>query len=133
MTHRFKEPEAAYDRMKRCFVYGSAGIVANANATIETTAAVPLDNYDAVLDPEYLMKRATDTPGTIDVPTILRSTPPEEIELAMAHQRSRASEVPQDHTKRKQIASRVTAARIAGRIIEQLRRVTVEEALEMLG
>lgn len=73
VVHRFKEPEAAHDRLKRCFAYAPGGSVTAADTSITTSSMSVISNFDSILRPELVLASmdelvATDpkwAPGTV--------------------------------------------------------------------
>ncbi len=133
VTHRFKEPESAADRLKRCFVYGPQGTVDRSDVSISTVHSAPMRNFDHTLNPEKLSERRNGEMGDALTPNALRSTPPEELALAAAHYQSRMHEVARDDPQRLSAATRVAQAITEGKLVEQLRRTSVDQVLNMLA
>ncbi|MEG3123366.1 hypothetical protein U1738_05510 [Sphingomonas sp. GB1N7] len=130
-NHRFKEPEAAFDRIKQCFIYGVDGEVAGADLHISSTDMKILDSYDGVLELDRLMEDFGDAPNPI--PLRLRSASPAENAMTFDYVRRRIPELRKDQPDHLRARRRVDEAREEGLIHESYRRATIDEALEMLG
>jgi hypothetical protein len=130
VQHRFKEPEAAHDRIKQCFVYGPAGTVTVPQVRIEVNPAAPvLGNYESTLFPKTLV----DMLDTMAAAPELRVTTPDEIAIWQKTTRKRLQESSEQHPSHQRGVQRIARARQENAITEELRRVDVAAALEMLG
>ncbi len=132
IEHRFKEPEAAQDRIKRCFAYGVDGEVAAADVTLSSTTMSILNNYDGVLEIDSFLQNIATAESPI--PLRLQSRSEEEnrrsFELVSARVKAELRKDDPDHIAARR---RIDDARKTGCIVEQYRRISVAEALEMLA
>jgi hypothetical protein len=129
VRHRYKEPEAAHDRIKRCFAYGRGGSAANSDVEISARPFSALvGTYESALYPRPFLELIDATGGAPEV----RATNPEEIEYLKAMMRRRISEVDEKHPVFLRHAERVAKAKIDDHIVDHYRRIDISEALEML-
>lgn len=132
IIHRYKEPEAAADRLKKCFVYSPAGNTSGGDIVIETRAKSIFKNYAAVLDMEAYLE-AVDRQDNSRSPTrILAASTAEERAISTQYARSRLGEVKKDDPCCIGASARLADAEVAGRLVETFREIAVEEALGML-
>lgn len=125
ITHRYKEPEAARDRVRRCFAYGSTGRVADADILIATSSDVPLEDLDDMLDPHVNFEKMSGFPAPDD--------PVARVDGAvwLAGLQSRIDEVtPQDYEDARRARRALTQD---GRFAQSFRRIDIDTALQRLG
>ncbi|MGH6696261.1 MAG: hypothetical protein ACREBX_13345 [Sphingopyxis sp.] len=126
------ELEAAVDRLKQCFAYGSDGTLSNASITISTENMALLGNYSVTLDIgifDDAMARAGQS-----IPLQLRpSASPALLEEIGAIRRRAEAEARPDEPSHISSRRRLEAAIAVGRIEEQLREISAAEAIAMLG
>jgi hypothetical protein len=132
VEHRFKERDAATDRLKRCFAYGVSGDAADGDIRISTDTMLLLDNYTNVLRMDEYMSGIAQSANPI--PLRLRSTSPEENRRTFEASVARlAGELRKDDPATIAADARVLAARAAGKLTETYRRIAPDEAFERLG
>ncbi|EJL30799.1 hypothetical protein PMI01_03022 [Caulobacter sp. AP07] len=133
VVHRFKEPEAARDRLKMCFAYGPDGRVEGGDIAIRSDHPAVFDNFDAVLNIKRQLADLASAPRS-SIPRRLQSTSSDENKRAFAYISARAqAEARPDHPDHLAAAARLAKARGGAGLTETLRRVSVDCALEMLG
>jgi hypothetical protein len=129
VKHRFKEPEAALDRLKMVFAYGPPGEVASPDVRITATPFAPLiGTFESTLVAEpYLamLEKMGSAPET-------RATDKAELDIMLPMLRARLHEVLPDDPDYLRHLARLEAARSAGTTSEDYRRVPPEDALSML-
>jgi len=126
------EVEAALDRLKQCFAYGTGSTPTEASITISTENMALLGNYSVTLDIDTFddgMSRAGQS-----IPLQLRpsASPALAEEIIRIRQRAEAECRP-DASSHILSQRRLDAALAAGRIEEQLRVLSTAEAIAMLG
>lgn len=132
VEHIFKEPEAAIDQIKKCFVYDPTGTTKGSDVTIATTADKILANYDAVLE----MDRFAENVGEVasSIPLKLQPPPGAQMDHVMEaiHRRAK-SEAWRGHPDYEAARHRLDAALSDGYLKEGYRSISVKDALLMLG
>lgn len=133
VRHRFKEAEAALDRLERCYAYSpTGGTPTDADITIAATDNRVLDNYATVLSIDARLEDYSSRPDPI--PLQLRSTSAEENGEIHAQQVARlAEELRPDAPETRAARQRLADAEAAGLLVEAYRRIAPENALQMLG
>jgi hypothetical protein len=130
-AHRYKEPEAALDRIKQCFAYGPDGIAARADVTIRSCAANVLKNFDNTLNLATMLEARED--GT-SAPRSRKGVAAEEDgRIYLALMRERLSELDLGDALNEAARKRWLGALGTGTLVEQLRRIEVTTALGMLA
>ena len=132
VAHRFKEPEAAHDRLKRCFAYAPGGSVADADTSIATSSMSVISNFDNILRPELILASmqelvATDpkwAPGTVAG---------NDASYGMDLLRRRMTEVSRMEPAYLSAAQRIGRACEQQTLSESLRRIDVSSALKLLA
>lgn len=129
----FKEPEAAIDRIKQCYVYDPSGSVRDADVSIETTERVVMRNFRSVLDLETVLESTKDSEPS-SIPMKLQSPHDDEALIAAQRMRQRvAQEIDKDHPEYRAAVQRLEAAEESGRLAQTVRRTGIEEILGMLA
>jgi hypothetical protein len=129
VKHRYKEPEAAVDRIKVCLAYGPAGEVSDADVRVTARPFAPLlGSYESALYPHALLEILENTGRSPEV----RAVDSDELNIMLALQRARATEVSADHPGHQRAAKRVAQAKQQNALTETYRRIDVAAALEML-
>ncbi len=131
-VHRYKEPEAAIDRIKQCYAYDPSGRVTGADVVITADADGVLRNFETTLHPEGLLEyMATE----VERNKSLRVGTPagDDARHAMAYGRARLNEVDRSGPAYRAAAERLAAARNGAGLKEHVRRIDVRTALELLG
>jgi hypothetical protein len=131
-AHRFKEPQAAADRLKKCFAYSPSGLVPGGDIVIETEAASIFKNYAAVLDMEAYLADPDPQDNSKNPNRLLAVSSAEERTIAAQYVATRLGEVKKHDPSWMMATGRLAAAQKSGRLVESFREVDVEEALEML-
>jgi len=130
-AHWFKEPEAAADRIKRCYVYDTdGGTVAGETVRLATDSEVVLRNYSRTLDIDDVVERMKQTDG---IPLRLRPPSPEETRHMVEVTAVRATrESCKNHPTHLANKERVARALAGTELIESYREIPVRDALDML-
>lgn len=129
--HRYKEPEAALDRLKKCFAYGPDGAAAHADVTIRSSAAKVLRNFDNTL---HMAARLEQREKTASEEKQRRGGPADEDgRIYVALMRRRLSEIDPDDGRNNAARDRWLRAIGTGNLAEHLRRIEVKTALDLLG
>jgi hypothetical protein len=131
--HRYKEPEAAADRLKKCFVYGPGGNVSGGDIVIETSAKSIFKNYAAVLDMEAYLEAVGRQDNSGIPKQVLAASSAEELSFSIEYARSRFGETRKDDPRWMAASARLSQAEQRGLLAEAFREIGVEEALEMLS
>ncbi len=128
-AHRYKEPEAALDRIKQCFAYGPNGAAAQADVTIRSATAKVLQNFNNTLDLTAYLQR-----GEYTLSVERRGGPAEEDgRIYDSLMRQRRSELETADAAYDAARARWLHAIEPGSLAECLRRIDVTTALGMLG
>jgi hypothetical protein len=128
-NHRFKEPEAAIDRIKLCLAYGAGGSVRDADIRVTANpVSALLGSYESALYPNAFLDIMESTQTASEV----RATNPDELEIMIAVQRARLREVSAEHPTHQRLAARIAHAKDADTLTDDYRHVDVQAALEML-
>jgi hypothetical protein len=131
-VHRYKEPEAAIDRIKQCYVYDPSGCVAGGDIMITASADGVLRNFETTLNPKIMLEYMETEVARSK--SLREGTPAgDDARRAMAYGRARLNEIDRNGPAFRAAAERVTAARAGTGLEEHLRRVDVREALALLG
>jgi hypothetical protein len=133
VVHRYKEPEAAADRLKKCFAYSPDGSVSDGDIVIETRAKSIFKNYAAVLDMEAYLEAVDRQEGSGRPARVLAASSAEELIFSIQYARSRLGEVRKDDPCRMSASARLADAERAGVLAETFREIGVDEALHMLS
>lgn len=133
VAHRYKEPEAAADRLKKCFAYGAGGTVSGGNIVIETRSKTILKNYAAVLDMEAYLKAVEGQNNSGAPARVLAASSGEEQAISIQYARSRLGEVKKDDPCLMAASARLADAEAGGLLAETFRDIGVEEALYMFA
>ncbi|GAA0332766.1 hypothetical protein GCM10009087_48740 [Sphingomonas oligophenolica] len=131
-VHRYKEPEAALDRIKHCYAYAPSGSVAGADVVITADADGVLSNFETTLQPQIMldyMAAEVDRNKSLRVGTVAG----DDARRAMAYGRARLDEIDRNGPDYRAAAERLAAARDGAGLEERLRRIDVHTALELLG
>jgi hypothetical protein len=137
VKHRFKEPEAALDRIKMVFTYAAGGSIAAANIRISTPSFGPIaDTVTNVIHPEkfvHLIEQVV--AGSIKAPKTagLRATELDELEILLPSQTERLSEVAKDDPDRLRHERRLESAISTDNLVEEYGLVDIASALNMLN
>lgn len=129
--HRFKEPEAALDRLKRCWAYEPAGSVVDGDVVITTSDMSLLENYTRVLDMDIFLDRVT-----VGEKAMLRVGAKSDEEDQRSYEISRkrlVRELDKGAPSYRKAATRISAALAAGTFSERFRAISGQDALQMLG
>jgi hypothetical protein len=130
-AHRYKEPEAALDRIKQCFAYGANGIAARADVTIRSSAPKVLKNFDSTVNmPAILEEREK---GSRAPSSRKGQAAEEDGRVYLALMRERLGEIDFDEPAQSAARERWRRALESGSLVESLRRIDVKTALGMLG
>jgi hypothetical protein len=129
-THWFKEPEAAVDRIKRCFLYDpEGGTAANETICLATSSEAVLQNYSRTLEIEAVVKRMVQTDG---IPLRLRPPSDEETRHMVELTAARAvAESRPDHPTHIANSARVAKALAGAALVESYREIPITDALEL--
>lgn len=131
VEHRFKEPEAAMDRIRKCWAYSPDGLAADGEIVISTQDMKILENYTGVLEMDAFLDRVEEGDNSL-----LRVKSKSEEEDFRSYELSRrrvAVEMDKDAPSYLAAMARVSRARDAGMMEERFRAISVEDALQMLG
>lgn len=132
VPHRFKEVEAALDRIKQAFAYSAEWRPwANADVGISSTSAKVMENYDTVLHIEdYLSGERTKDEK---IPLRLQPKDPEERSEAFQRQIARLeNELYDTSPETIMLREKLKSFEESGEIVERYRRISPEEAIYML-
>ncbi len=133
VVHRYKEPEAAIDRIKQCYVYSPSGKAAEGDVVITASAEGVLRNFEASIMPEvmldYMKVEVDRREKSLQVGT------PEGDDVRHAIQRLglRLHEVDRQGNHYRFAAARIAAAKNGAGLEEHLRRIDIHTALGMLA
>jgi len=129
-AHSFKEPEAAADRIKRCFLYDPTGGTAAGEAIqLATSDETMLRNYTRTLDIEEVVKRMAQEGG---IPLRLRPPSEDETRHMVELTATRAAEeTRKDHPTHVANRERIAQAFTRSELIEFYREIPVDVALDM--
>lgn len=132
VVHRYKEPEAAIDRIKRCYAYDPSGRVEGGDVVITADADGVLRNFEASLTPEAMLEYME---VEVERDKSLRVGTPagDDARRAMDRLRARKFEVDRDSEPYKAVVARMQAARQGDTLEEHLRRIDIRTALGLLG
>lgn len=131
VDHRFKEPEAALDRIKHCWAYGPNGAATHADVVIKASDANVLENYDGVLEiDQFLAKVAA---GDKKLLRAGSKTDDENNRSYEISNRRMARELDKNSLSHIDARARVDAARSANCLVETYRTIATSTALEMLA
>jgi hypothetical protein len=132
VVHRFKEPEAAHDRLKRCFAYAPGGSVVAADTCITTSSMSVISNFDNTLRPELILASMQELVATDPKwgPGTLAGT---DASYGMDLLRRRMPEVSRMDPAYVSAAQRIGRAREEKTLSESLRRIDVASALRLLA
>jgi len=132
VVHRYKEPEAAIDRIKQCYVYDPSGKAADGDVVITASDDGVLRNFETSLTPEVMLDYME---VEVERDKSLRVGTPagDDARRAMDRLRARKYEVDRDGAPYKAVVARMKAAREGAGIEEHLRRIDVRTALGLLG
>jgi hypothetical protein len=132
IVHRYKEPEAAIDRIKQCYAYVPSGMVAEGDVVITACADGVLRNFEASIMPEVIldyMKVEVDRNKSLRVGTPAG----DDARHAIDRLGIRLHEVDRNGEHYRCAAARIAAARNGAGLEEHLRRTNIHAALGMLG
>ena len=133
VVHRYKEPEAAIDRIKQCYAYSPSGKAADGDVVITASADGVLRNFEASIMPEVMldyMKVEVDRRDS----SLRAGTPAgDDARRAIDRLGSRLHEVDRNSEDYRFAAARIAAARNGAGLDEHLRRIDIRTALGMLG
>jgi hypothetical protein len=127
--HRHGDDDAGRDRIKQAFVYSPDGCVADANVVIASSHPNVLSNFEFTLWPERALQDSESYAAKLDPGTAEAEDTRFAIELA----RSRVHEVPESHPIRRKALLRLAKAKDGLGLREELRRIDVETALNLLA
>jgi hypothetical protein len=132
VTHRYKEPEEAIDRLKQCYAYSADGIATNWNVSVTTTDDKILDNFERTLQMrETLIMRERDL---AESPRLQADTAlGEDAHHYVALMRKRLEEVDENDPALARMMDRLTKAKQQASLTERLRRIDSKSALSLLG
>jgi len=130
--HRYREPEAATNRLKQCYAYSPSGSTTDGDIRIGTASEKVIWNYKASLEPElYILdmeqsllldKQFQDeTPMAVDYRRVIR------------YVRQRWSEVARTDPAYVQQMQRIADASGMGGLAETVRCIAASAAVMMLG
>ena len=131
VDHRFKEPEAALDRIKHCWAYGANGSATHADIVIKASDASVLENYDGVLEIDQFL--ATVAAGDKKLLRVGSKTDEENSRSYELSNQRMARELDKNAPSHIHARARLDAARSAKCLVETYRTVATSTALEMLG
>ncbi len=131
-VHRYKEPEAAVDRIKQCFAYEPSGRATDADIVITADADGVLRNFETTLRPEIMLEYME---TEVERRKSLRVGTPagDDARRAISIGQSRLNEIDRGGAACRAVAERLAAARDGRGLEECVRRVDVGTALELLG
>jgi len=127
--HRNGEDQVACDRIKQAFVYSPDGSVPDANVVISASHPNILSNFEFTLWPDRALEDGESYAAKLDPGTPEARDGQFAVELA----RSRAREVPESHPVRQKALLRLARAKNGPGLREELRRVEVPAALNLLA
>lgn len=132
VEHRFKEEDAARDRLKECYVYGPTGTVENPDFVIRAKSEKIVSNYYGVLDLDHLLA-SEDEAGNASVPLQLQPKSDDELRLTFEAVNARLREIHKDAPDHLVARKRIDAATASGEIVEKFRKVHPDLVFRMLG
>jgi len=125
---RYKEKEAAVDRLKQAYLYSPSGAVPGGNIALRSGDAFVIENCENILSPEAGL--AASIRRLENDRNLAAGTPAgDEARFSIARTRRRLEEVQATHPARLAALQRLKDARVVGGISETLRRIEVEDAL----
>jgi hypothetical protein len=132
VVHRYKEPEEARDRLKRCYVYAPEGLPRGADVQISTTSKLVIENLRRVVYPYDTLTAGERT--LAETPRLQADTP---LGRDMRHYygllRERTDELDLKDPAVLRIQARVAQALSEERLVEAVRSIDSKEALELLA
>lgn len=135
VKHRFKEPEAALDRLKMCFAYGP-DTVEQADIVIDAKPFASLaDTIVGVLEPEAMIEKTEELIASqrrTSTTAGLRVTEADELERLLLIWRDRLSEVAEDAPDRLRWKGILQNALASDSLAQNYRTVSHQSALQML-
>lgn len=133
IKHRYKEPEAALDRLKKVFTYQLRD-EARFDAEITVADLTPfIETLEGVLNPERVLEKAQGmlaSAATTSSSGGLRTMDKEELEIVVEILTARVCEVPGDDPHRVELRRRLNEAIALNRLSQRFGIIEVEDALE---
>lgn len=127
VQHRYKEPEAALDRLKQVYVYGPT--VTAPDVRLSAPSFAPLKGtLDSTLRPEPHLTMLEEMGRAPE----LRATDQAELAIILPMLRDRLTEIPTDDPEYLRQLNRLDTATAAGTLAEDYRRLDPKAALDML-
>jgi hypothetical protein len=134
--HRFTEPSAAVDRIKRAFIYGELGTVAGTDVVLATDQFDKFARtYEYAMWPEKMVELGQQVMSSgrkTSQEAGFRIVDDEFSQQLIASEASRLNEVPRDHPEWTRHTSRFNAAKKSGRLAERYRTIDVAASLALL-
>ena len=129
--HYHREPEAAQDRLKQCFVYRSDGSVPNAGLVIRSADAGVISNYASTLKPELWFP---DAKHVMDDQQRQGLTTPDarDMKRVVDHTIDRWTEIERSDPAYVRALARIEKVESDGVIAEAYRQVDVQTAIGLL-
>jgi hypothetical protein len=132
VVHRYKEPEEARDRLRRCYVYSPDGQVTDADVRISTTTRPVIENLERVAHPVATLEMRERT--IAETPRLRADTPlGRDTRHYCAQWRERIDEVDLRDPAVLRIQARIEAALAQEYLQESLRSIDSKEALDLLN
>jgi hypothetical protein len=126
--HRFGEDHVAYDRIKEAILYSPDGCVPDANIVIRANHPNVYYNYEFTLSPEKALEDTIAYAATLD-PTGAEAN---DMRFALELTRSRVNEVAESDPTRHNSLWRLSEAVAGAGLREELRKISVEHAINLL-